>query len=310
MPAIAASVKAEGDAFYWHLGDFRAMHDVDQDMRSMLPAGIKLTRYQYSKRVWNDFVQYQLASFGTLPVFLSRGNHEVTKSMTRDRYIATFSTWLNRPEIVAQRAADGPAAAPIAPWYHWTRDGVDFITLDNATKDEFSTAQMNWLRSVLDRDLKPGSGIRTIVAGMHESLPHSTGADHAMDDWDLGIHTGELVYHWLHDAQAAGKHVYILASHSHYYSPNVFATPYWKQYSPTVIPGWIMGAAGAHRYPLPKGADPASKTHIYGYIQGSVHADGAVTFALHELSEADLIKSKWPNAPLDAIHECVVHNAD
>ena len=31
------------------------------------------------------------------------------------------------------------------------------------------------------------------MAGMHEALPHSTGAEHAMDDWDLGMRTGELV---------------------------------------------------------------------------------------------------------------------
>ena len=31
MPAIAARVKAEHDAFYWHLGDFRWMSQPDQD---------------------------------------------------------------------------------------------------------------------------------------------------------------------------------------------------------------------------------------------------------------------------------------
>ena len=32
MPAIAANVKAENDAFYWHLGDFRWMSQPDQDL--------------------------------------------------------------------------------------------------------------------------------------------------------------------------------------------------------------------------------------------------------------------------------------
>ena len=32
--------------------------------------------------------------------------------------------------------------------------------------------------------------------------------------------------------------------------------------------------------------------------------------SLRELSEQDLIQAKWPNAPLDAIHECYIHNAD
>ena len=131
-----------------------------------------------------------------------------------------------------------------------------------------------------------------------------------MDDWERGLRSGELVYTWLYDAQAAGKHVYIIASHSHYYSLNIFQTPYWKEYSSRVVPGWIIGAAGARRYSLPKDADRAARTHVYGYMKGTVHADGSIDFALYELSEPDLIRSRWPNAPLDAIHECYVHNAD
>ena len=131
-----------------------------------------------------------------------------------------------------------------------------------------------------------------------------------MDDWDLGLRTGELVYTWFYDAQAAGKHVYLFASHSHYYSPNVFNSPYWKQHTSTIVPGWIIGSAGAHRYLLPKTAEKGAKTHTYGYVQGVVHPDGSIDFALRELSEQDLIQAKWPNAPLDAIHECYIHNAD
>jgi len=309
MPAIASKVIAEKDVFYWHLGDFRWISSPDQDLLAMQPAGAQLSKSDYQQRAWDDFLEHQIASFGSLPVFLGRGNHEAIKPMTREGYIARFSSFLNRPEIEAQRKADGGADGP-QPWYHWTRDGVDFITLDNAAKEEFSDAQLHWLRSVLDRDLAPQSGIRTIVAAMHEALPHSTSSGHAMDDWDLGVRTGERVYTWLYDAQAAGKHVYILASHSHFYSPNIYNTPYWKQYAGNVVPGIIIGSAGAQRYQLPKEADKASRTHIYGYLQGTVHADGSIGFALHELSEADLVRSKWPNAPLDAIHECFIHNSD
>jgi hypothetical protein len=309
IPAIAAKVKAENDAFYWHLGDFRAMSNPDQDLQSMQPAGSQLTKADYQPRAWDDFLEHQMASFGSFPVFLGRGNHEAVKPMTREGYIAKFSIYLRRPEIEAQRKADGTSGDPLQSWYHWTSNGVDFITLDNADKDEFSDAQLHWLRSVLDRDLAPNSGIRTIVTGMHESLPHSTTSNHAMDDWDLGIRTGELVYTWLYDAQSAGKHVYILSSHSHFYSPNIFNTPYWKQRSSTVVPGIIIGSAGAHRYVLPPGVDKTSKTNIYGYLQGNVHADGTLDFTLHELTEEDLVAHKWPNAPLDAIHECVIHNS-
>jgi hypothetical protein len=310
MPAIAAKVKAENDVFYWHLGDFRWISSVDEDMQAMQPGGSQLSIAEYQPRAWDDFLKHQMASFGSLPVFLGRGNHENVKPMTREGYIAKFSSFLTRPEIQAQRQADGDSNEAVEPWYHWTRDGVDFITLDNASRDEFSAAQMRWLRSVLDRDLAPNSGVRTIVAGMHEALPHSTSSNHGMDDWDLGVQSGEMVYNWFFDAQAAGKHVYILGSHSHYYSPNIFNTPYWKQHSATVVRGIIIGSAGAHRNRLPKDADKASKTNIYAYLRGTVEADGAIDFALREISEDEMIAQKWPAAPLDKIHECFVHNSD
>jgi len=310
MPAIAAKIHAEQDVFYWHLGDFRWMSEPDQDLIAMNHRGNPFNKENYQQLAWDDFLEHQMTSFGATPVFLGRGNHETVWPMTREGYVAKFSSFLNRPEIATQRAADGAGAAPIGPWYHWTRDGVDFISLDNAGHEEFSDAQLRWLRGVLDRDLAPNSGIRSIVAGMHEALPHSTGSEHAMDDWDLGLRTGELVYTWFYDAQSAGKHVYLIASHSHYYSPNIFNTAYWKQHSSTVVPGWIIGAAGAHRYSLPKSAEKGAKTHIYGFMQGEVELDGTIRFTLHELTEQDLVAAKWPTAPRDAIHECYIHNAE
>ena len=307
MPAIATKVKAEGDTFYWHLGDFRYIAKLDDDLQAMRP---DLELKEYQSLAWDDFLTHQIASFGSLPVFLGRGNHENISPMTRDGYIAKFSSFLDRPEIVAQRITDGAAAAPRGPWYHWTQGWVDFITLDNASQEEFTTAQLNWLRFVLDRDLAPNSSVRAIVVGMHEALPHSTSSDHAMDDWDRGEQTGSLVYTWLYDAQAAGKHVYIIASHSHYYSPAIFNTPYWKQYSKQVVPGFIIGSAGAFRHRLPKNADKEARTHIYGFLQGAVQADGSINFSLHEVTEDDLTQARWQNAPLDAIHNCIIKNAE
>lgn len=310
MPAIAAKTKAEKDTFYWHLGDFRWMSQPDEDLLSMQPAGSSLSLQAYQQLAWDDFLTHQMKAFESTPVFLGRGNHETVPPMNRDGYVTKFSKFLDRPEIAAQRMSDGASGAPLGPWYHWVQGWVDFITLDNSSRDEFSDAQLKWLRSVLDHDLAPNSGIRAIVAGMHEALPHSTGAEHAMDDWYLGERTGELVYTWFYDAQAAGKHVYLIASHSHYYSPNIYNTPFWKQYSNQVVPGLIIGTAGAHRYPLPKTADRTARTHIYGYVQGAAQADGTIDFSLHELSEEDLLHSRWPEAPLGAIHECFVGNGD
>ena len=311
MPAIAAKVKAEHDAFYWHLGDFRVMGiDPDQDLLAMLPPGKKMDSDEYHRIAWDDFIARQMAPFGSLPVFLGRGNHDTVAPMTRDGYIAKFASFLNRPEIAAQRKADGAQAAPVGPWYHWIEKDVDFITLDNANQQEFSDAQLKWLRGVLDHDLAPDSGIHSIVVGMHEALPHSTGSEHGMDDWELGERTGSLVYTWLYDAQAAGKHVYVIASHSHYYSPDIFDTPYWRQHAWKVVPGQIIGAAGAYRYALPRGAKPGAKTHFYGFVQGIVHKDGQIDFALHELSEEDLQEARWPDAPMEAIHDCFINNGD
>ena len=321
VPAIAAKVKAEKDLFYWHLGDFRKISKQDQDLVSMLPPNPPLTLEAYQKIAWDDFLTHQTASFGHLPVYLARGNHEAIAPMTRDGYITKFSSFLNRPEIVAQRKIDeaaevkvdanydGKALFGTQPWYHFIRNGVDFITLDNADYDEFSIGQMRWLRTVLNLDLAPNSGIRSIVVGMHEALPNSTSIDHGMNDWAQGTHTGATVYTWLYDANAAGKHVYVIASHSHFYSPNIFYTYYWfEYYAKTMLSGWIIGAAGAQRYVLPSGADQNSKTNIYGYMQGTVHPDGTIDLALHEVNENDLIESKWPNAPLAAIKDCVDNN--
>ncbi|HEX4285070.1 MAG TPA: hypothetical protein VHZ28_08250 [Terracidiphilus sp.] len=309
MPAIAAKIKAEHDSFYWHLGDYRWITHPDEDLIAMDHHDNPFAQDDYVDHAWDDFLTRQMASFGTVPVFLGRGNHETVKPMTREGFVAKFSNYLRRPEILAQRTIDGADAAPIGPWYHWTWNGVDFITLDNAGHDEFSDAQLHWLRGVLDRDRAPNSGIRAIVAGMHEALPHSTGAEHAMDDSEQGLRSGDLVYSWFADAQKAGKHVYLFASHSHYYSPNVFNTAYWKQHGSSIVPGWIIGLAGARRYKLPSTAEEGAREHIYGYMRGAVHADGSIDFTLHELTEQDLIDARWPNAPLDAIHECYIHNA-
>jgi hypothetical protein len=61
---------------------------------------------------------------------------------------------------------------------------------------------------------------------------------------------------------------------------------------------------------LPPAADKQSRVDTYGYLQGTVQADGSIAFALQELSENDLLSSKWPNAPAAAIHECYIHNSD
>src|SRR4051794_11055105 len=107
MPAIAARVKADKDAFYWHLGDFRWMSSEDEDMQAMAPPGVPMSKSEYQQRAWDDFLTHQIAAFGQTPVFLGRGNHETVAPMTREGYIVKFSALLDRPEIAAQRREDG-----------------------------------------------------------------------------------------------------------------------------------------------------------------------------------------------------------
>src|SRR5580704_16739750 len=92
MPAIAAGVRGDGAAFYWHLGDYRAMSNFDEDYRRTHPQS-SITKY--FSDAWPDFIQHQVVPFGDLLVFLEIGNHELVPPKTRDQYIAQFADWLD-----------------------------------------------------------------------------------------------------------------------------------------------------------------------------------------------------------------------
>ena len=57
-----------------------------------------------------------------------------------------------------------------------------------------------------------------------------------------------------------------------------------------MLPGWIIGTAGAMRYPLPPLASRAkeAKQKMYGYLLGTVHPDGAVDFTFQEVKRNDI----------------------
>src|SRR2546428_9614954 len=70
MPAVAAGAVSEGAAFYWHLGDFRALYDFDADLlQARRTAGETkpLAIADYQKAAWDDFLQSQIAPFGPMP---------------------------------------------------------------------------------------------------------------------------------------------------------------------------------------------------------------------------------------------------
>jgi len=309
MPAIARQVLADGAAFYWHLGDFRAIYDFDEDMsppRELHLDTPHLNIITYLQRAWPDFIEHQLRPFGKLEIFLGIGNHELIFPQTKSAFTAQFASYLNSPRLAAQRAADGDAAGP-RTYYHWVFHHTDFLSLDNAN-NSFDDDEMKWIRARLAADRK-SPAIVTIVAGMHEALPGSKGLSHSMCDSRAGIETGREVYHLLWDLQQSGKRVYVLASHSHYVMDDVFRTPYWGG---RVLPGWIVGTAGAVRYRLPPGVTGGTiaRTDVYGYLLAAVMSDGSIQFEFHQLSLDDLRRANQGAHPDSLVDWCYNSNAD
>jgi len=276
MPTIAADAAKHSPAFYWHLGDYRAIFMIDEDMEH--PANGRagrLSHLHYRKTAWDDFIKNQITPFSPIPVFLGIGNHEMLVHKDREDFVAKFGNWLDAPAIREQRLKDDPTDHSVKSYYHWTRGGVDFINMDNASKDQFNDAQLGWFKSVLDRD-KSTPDIKTIVVGMHAALPESISRGHSMNESKDGEKSGIQVYKELWSAQNdAHKHVYVLASHSHFFMDGVYNTAYWRQ-NAGVLPGWIVGTAGAARIPLPDKSSDALKAmvNVYGYLVATVNPDG------------------------------------
>jgi hypothetical protein len=289
MPAVAAGARAAGASFYWHLGDFRAIYDFDQDLVSARrDAASPLTISDYLRTAWDDFIESQLSPFGSIPVYLAIGNHELVSPKTRADYLIQFADWLDAPPLVRQRLADDPKDHRLKTYYHWIQNGVDFVTLDNASPEQFDAEQIGWFERVLKRDAADPS-VRATVVGMHETLPESRASGHSMSDSPQGDLSGRRIYADLLAARAAGKRVYVLSSHSHFYMASLFDTPYWRAHG-GVVPGWLIGTTGAIRYPLPAGvAEGASaRTNVYGYLLATVAPDRSIGFEFREIRRADI----------------------
>jgi len=305
MPAIAAGVKKDGAAFYWHLGDYRAIYDFDEDYRQLHP---KANISQYESDAWPDFIEHQIKPFGTTPVYLSIGNHETIPPKTRSDYLIQFADWLLAPPLEARRLADDPSDHALRAYYHWIENGVDFISMDNGTDDQFDAAQLKWLQGVLGRASR-NSDVRSVVVGMHKALPDSISSGHSMNDSAQGTASGRSVYETLATFEhTSGKHVYVLASHSHFFISNVYATV--CRAKENVLPGWIVGTAGAVRYRLPKdhmGADEAL-ADTYGYLLGTVAADGSVRFEFKVVTETDVPQATVNEFTPALVHRCFAEN--
>ena len=314
MPAIAADAIKHNAAFYWHLGDLRKISGPDQDfIEERTQQGKATDLADYEKHAWDDFVQNQIKPWGNTPFFLGIGNHEATPPKTRAQFLERFRKYLNRPELKDQRLKDDPTAIQPRTYFHWMRDGIDFIYLDNATKEQFGPEQLKWIEEVLDRDGKDAS-IHTIVVGMHEALPESISANHSMNEYPSGIETGRRVYQMLLKIHnESHKIVYVLASHSHFFMEGIFNTPYWKA-NGGELPGWIVGTAGAERYPLPPAAEDAkaAKTNVYGYLVATVNPEGepagTIKFKFEELKEDSIPADVLQRFTKSFVHECFEGN--
>jgi len=312
MPAIAQGAKAAGAEFYWELGDFRALYDFDQDMQGELRDGKprKLTITDYLNQAWDDFIRNQANAFA-MPVFLGIGNHELYGGKTRADYIAQFGDWISNDWVRKQRLADDPNDHRLKTYYHWRWRNVDFLSLDNASRDQFDPGQMRWFEATLAK-IAASKETQAVVVGMHAALPDSLASGHSMSDYPEGEKSGRRVYSALLDLQKkTGKHVYIFASHSHFYMANVFNSEYWKSHG-GVLPGWIVGTAGAERYALPEGAKlaDAAQTDIYGFMVGTVAADGSIQFKFQEVQERDVPAAVSGRYREGLVHECFAGNSE
>ena len=285
MPAIAQQVRRDGAAFYWHLGDYRLMSNFDQDFRQIYP---NATIDDYLANAWPDFIEHQMKAFGDIPVFLGIGNHELVTPKTRPQFIEQFADWFDQPVIRRQRQADNPADYLVKTYYHWIERGIDFITMDNASADMFDADQMTWFQNVLARDAKDPS-IRTVVLGMHASLPDGLSAGHSMNDSPQEQTSGRIVYSQLVAfRRSTKKNVYVLASHSHFVLNNIYETACRPK--DEVLTGWIMGSAGAvwYRLPADHAASTVAMTDVYGYLLATVAPNGTMTFEFKRIKEPDV----------------------
>ena len=313
MPAIAARALKGDVSFYWHLGDFRAIYNFDEDIQHQ-PANLAETALSiiaYEEIAWQDFTsESQLKPFGNVPVYLALGNHDVIPPETREEYLIQFADWLETPSLREQRLRDDPHDFRLHSYYHWIKRGVDFITLDNGSNDQFDRVQLAWFEKTLDAD-SSNPEIRSVIVGMHKPLPDSISLDHGMNESSTGIESGRRAYADLLKLQNdAHKRVYVLASHSHYYMEGIFNTDYWRSHG-GVLPGWIVGTAGAQRYALPRESSSAREAlkDVYGFLLGTVKPDGETQLAYQRLSESDVPATVVDRYTQQFVHWCFAENS-
>ena len=310
MPAIAETARKGRAAFYWHLGDLRRSSSPDEDIQSQPEhRAAPLSLADYQRVEWEDFIDSQIKPFGSIPYMIGIGNHEVIPPKTREEYVAKFTPWLDTPTLRAQRLKDSPADDRVKSYYHWIDRGIGFYFLDNASNDEFDDVQLAWFERTMARDITDPS-ITTIVAGMHKPLPDGYNTGHSMNESSIGTQTGRRVYADLLNARNDGrKRVYVLASHQHFYMEEAYNTPYWKDHG-GVLPGWVVGTAGAVRYALPTPSPKVAMTNVYGSLLATVRPGGEIRFEFKKINEGDIPSAVTKRYGKAFVHWCFANNTN
>ena len=310
MPGIAETAQKNHAAFFWHLGDLRRISNIDEDILHQPEYLAKpLTKDEYLDMAWRDFIDSQIAAFSSIPFFVGIGNHEVISPKTREGFLLQFADWIDSPVLRAQRLKDSPEDHLLKTYYHWIDRGVAFYFLDSASGEQFDAAQVAWFERVLGKDLADPA-ITTVVVGMHKALSESISKGHSMDESLTGTESGQRVYGDLLRARnQAHRRVYVLASHSHYYMDGIFNTEYWRTHG-GILPGWIVGTAGAVRYPLPPNTADAhgALVNVYGSLLATVEPNGEISFEFQQLEEKDIPQSVLSRYGKEFVHWCFAEN--
>jgi hypothetical protein len=109
-----------------------------------------------------------------------------------------------------------------------------------------------------------------------------------MSETAQGTLSGRRVYRDLVNFRSAShKNVYVLASHSHFFMGNIYNTACRRLHPETILPGWIIGTAGAMRYVLPKDLSGAEspENDLYGFLLGRVKPDGTIQFTFQPIEK-------------------------
>jgi len=323
MPGISKSVLAHEVEFYWHLGDFRIGYDVDEDMQQ---SGGKPSIAEYHKTAWDDFITHQVEPFNTTVVHLGIGNHETymhgatkeDENLSHAEFITKFSKWLGGSKTA---------------YYRWKVHHVDFINMDNSGNAGFDESQLTWLEQALKED--HSDDVKAVVVGMHRALPNSLACGHGMngdpstsaEDNLKSLESGRRAYESLWEFQnTTQKHVYVLASHSHFYMQDIFNTGHWrnknehdqtilngmKQEQESILKGWLVGTAGAKRYRLPDNLPITALaiTYAYGYLLATVNPDGTIGFEFQQIVENDVPADVTTKFGKDFVDYCFLGNRD